>query len=260
MIGRTLSKLFPSLNENIGDPVIEINNLSSKRYKNINMVAKKGEVIGIAGLVGAGKTELIHTIFGNYRYESGGIKINGKNLNLNSPLKAIRNNLSLVPDERKKMGLFLNFDITQNITLPSIKAYKVFLKIFINKKKEVKDTNKYIDELNISSYSVRQNVIKLSGGNQQKVVLAKWLLKDSEILIFDEPTRGIDVGAKVEISKIINELSKKGKTILIVSPELEELIGLCHRIYILFEGKLNSVVSGKDKSQSNIIKYMVGEK
>lgn len=260
MIGRTLLKIFPPLNENIGDPVLEINNLSSKRYKNINMVAKKGETIGIAGLVGAGKTELVNTIFGNYIYESGEIKINGKSLNLNSPLKAIKNKLGFVPDERKRMGLLLNFDIAQNTTLPSIKEYKGFLKTFINKKKEIEDTKKYIDELNISSYSVRQKVINLSGGNQQKVVLAKWLLKDSEILIFDEPTRGVDVGVKVEIYKIINKLSKKGKTILIVSPEIEELIGLCHRIYILFEGKLKSVVSGKDKNQSNIIKYILGEK
>ncbi len=260
MIGRTLSKVFPGLNKDIGETTLEIKNLTSKAYTNINLSVNKGEVVGIAGLVGAGKTELVNSFFGNYKYNSGEIRINGKLIKIDSPVRAIKNSIGLVPDERKRLGLIIDFSITNNITLPSIRRYKKVLNIIMDKYREKIATKEYIKSLNISCYSPSQRVVNLSGGNQQKVVLSKWLLKDSNILIFDEPTRGIDVGTKVEIYKIINNLSKKGKSIVIVSTELEELIGLCHKIYIIFEGKLRGIVSGKNKTQENIIHYIVGEK
>ena len=260
MIGRTLSKVFPGLNKDIGETTLEIKNLTSKAYTNINLSVNKGEVVGIAGLVGAGKTELVNSFFGNYKYNSGEIRINRKLIKIDSPVKAIKNSIGLMPDERKRLGLIIDFSITNNVTLPSIRRYKKVLNIFMDKNREKIDTKEYIKSLNISCYSPSQRVVNLSGGNQQKVVLGKWLLKDSNILIFDEPTRGIDVGTKVEIYKIINNLSKKGNSIVIVSAEIEELIGLCHKIYIIFEGKLRGVVSGKNKTQENIIHYIVGEK
>ena len=260
MIGRTLSKVFPSLNKDIGEATLEIKDLTSRVYKNINLSVRKGEVVGIAGLVGAGKTELVNSIFGNYKYSSGEIRVNGKLVKIDSPAKSIKKSIGLVPDERKRLGLIIDFSITNNITLPSIKRYKKVFNLFMDKNREKIAAKEYIKNLDISCYSPRQKVLNLSGGNQQKVVLSKWLLKDSDILIFDEPTRGIDVKTKVEIYKIINNLSKESKSIVIVSSELGELIGLCHKIYIIFEGKLRGIVSGKDKTQENIINYIVREK
>ena len=259
MIGRSLTKVFPKINTNLGEKNLEVINLSSSSYSDINISVREGEVVGIAGLVGAGKTELVNSVFGNFKYSSGEIIVKGEKVKIDSPLKSIRNNIGLVPDERKQLGLVMGFNIRENITLPSIKRYKN-LGIFINKIRESVDAKKYINNLKISCYSEKQIVEKISGGNQQKIVLAKWLLANSDILLFDEPTRGIDVGSRVEIYKIINNLSKEGKSIIIVSPELEELIGLCHRIYVMFKGETRAVVSGENKTQEKIIKYVVGEK
>lgn len=257
MIGRELTQVFPPLNEEIGDVALEVNNLTSPgAFSNISLKVRKGEVIGIAGLVGAGKTELLNAIFGNYKYTAGEIKVNGKKVLFKSPKDAVKHGVGLVPDERKQLGLAMNFNIKQNMTLASLNKVS---NVFIDRKKEKDFSLKHAELMNIKYSNLEQLVVNLSGGNQQKVVIAKWIIADSEILMFDEPTRGIDVGAKAEIYKLINELSKNGKAIIIVSPELEELIGLCHKIHVMFEGEMKKTVSDEEKTQENIINSLLGE-
>lgn len=257
IIGRELTQVFPELNNNVGEVVLEVKGLTSPdAFTDISFDLKKGEVIGFAGLVGAGKTELLNAIFGNYRYTSGEIKLNGKKVTFKSPTEAVKHGIGLVPDERKELGLAMNFDIKQNMTLASLNKIS---NVFLNSKREIDYSLKNAGLMNLKYSNLEQFVLNLSGGNQQKVVIAKWLIADSEILMFDEPTRGIDIGAKSEIYKLINELSNKGKAIIIVSPELEELIGLCHKIHVMFEGEIKQTVSGEKKTQDNIINSLLGE-
>lgn len=258
MVGRDLKKVFPDLNPNIGKIRLEVRDLSSKAFSNINLSVRAGEVVGIAGLVGAGKTEFLHALFGNLRLQKGKILIDGEEVFIDNPLKAVRRKIALVPDERRTLGLVLDFPVWKNVTLPSMKFFKR-ARLFMNQKAEREASKKLVRSLRIACSSLEQSVRNLSGGNQQKVVFAKWLLTDVDILLLDEPTRGIDVGAKAEIYQIISELSRKGKAVILVSPELEELMGLCHKIYVMFEGKIKAVISGAEKRQEVLIRYMVGE-
>lgn len=257
IIGRELTQVFPYKNiVKTDEVVLKVNNLTSSVFKDINFSLKKGGIIGIAGLVGAGKTELLNAIFGNHPIQSGTIEVHGKTVSIKSPLNAIKHGIGLVPDERKALGLAMNFDIKTNMTLASLNE---FANIFIQKKKEHAISLENAERLNLKYSNLEQYVVNLSGGNQQKVVIAKWLIADSEILMFDEPTRGIDIGAKSEIYKLITELAQSGKSIIIVSPELEELIGLCHEVHIMFEGKIDKSVQGDAITQENIINSLLGE-
>lgn len=257
MIGRELTQVFPEKNAiESEDVVLKVNKLTSLDFKDIDFTLKKGEIIGIAGLVGAGKTELLNAIFGNHPIKSGTIDVNGKRVSIKSPLDAIKYGIGLVPDERKALGLTMNFDINQNMTLAALSK---FSNGFMQKKKECDASLENARRMNLKYANLNQSVRNLSGGNQQKVVIAKWLIADSEVLMFDEPTRGIDVGAKAEIYKIIMELALAGKSIIIVSPELEELIGLCHRVHIMFEGRIRKSVQGEAITQENIINSLLGE-
>jgi ABC-type sugar transport system ATPase subunit len=258
IIGRELTQVFPPLNENIGEVVLEVKGLTADRaFRNIDLTLRRGEVVGIAGLVGAGKTELLNAIFGSYRKTGGEIRINGQKVNIRRPQDAIAHGIGLVPDERKQLGLVMHFNITHNTTLASMRKFRR-KSLLMDHRREREATIEAAEMMKLNYVSPSQSVSKLSGGNQQKIVISKWLLADSDILIFDEPTRGIDVGAKSEIYKLINRLTREGKSVIIVSPEMEELIGLCHRIYIMFEGEFRGCVSGEDKTQNNIVSKMLG--
>lgn len=255
IIGREMTQVFPPLNEKVGETVLEVKGLTAEHaFRNVNLTVRAGEVVGIAGLVGAGKTELLNALFGNYKTVSGEIRLKGERVKLRNPAQAIARKIALVPDERKQLGLIMNFNVVHNITLPSLRSFK---KGFMQHGREKEEAGKVARAMRVKA-TEQQSVVKLSGGNQQKIVISKWILAGSDILLFDEPTRGIDVGAKAEIYKLVQELAGQGKSVIIVSPELEELIGLCHRVYVMFEGEIKACCSGENKTQAHIIHEMLG--
>jgi ABC-type sugar transport system ATPase subunit len=258
IIGRELANVYPPVNEELGETILEVKNLSApKAFRNINLHVREGEVVGLAGLLGAGKTELVQAIFGNHKVVSGEILVKGKPVHTRKPYQAIRLGMGLVPDERRTLGLNMKFDIKDNTTLSSMKLFRKF-RIFQDHEAEAKAAYDINDKMNLNYYSLWQNVKKLSGGNQQKIVIAKWILRDTEIFLLDEPTRGIDIGAKFEIYNLIHELTKQKKAVILVSPEMEELIGLCNRIYIMYEGEVMDEVEGERKTQEVIINSLLG--
>ena len=258
IIGRDLTQVYPKVNEQFGEPVLELKNLTApKAFRNINLSVRKGEVIGLAGLVGAGKTELVHAIYGNHKISSGEVLVRGKPVKIKNPGEAIKFGIGLVPDERRLLGLNMLFDIKDNTVLPSMSRFRKW-GIFQDHKKEAKAAYDYNEKFGLIYYSLWQNVKKLSGGNQQKIIITKWILRNSEIFLLDEPTRGIDIGAKFDVYSLVNELAKQGKAVILVSPEMEELIGLCNRIYIMFEGAITDVVEGERKTQDVIIHSLLG--
>jgi len=258
IIGREMTQAFPPINQRFGAMMLEVKGLTApKAFRDISFQVRAGEVIGLAGLLGAGKTELVHAIFGNHKIVGGEIFVRGKKAEIKNPRQAIRLGIGLIPDERRTLGLNMQFDIKDNTTLPSMDKFRKF-KIFQDHSAEARAAFDINEKLELNYYSLWQNVKNLSGGNQQKIVIAKWMLRNSEIILLDEPTRGIDVGAKFEIYKLINELTKQGKCVVLVSPELEELIGLCNRVYIMFEGSIMDIVEGKRKTQEVIINSLLG--
>jgi len=260
IIGRELTNVYPPTNEVFGDTILEVRNLSApKAFKDVSINVRAGEVVGLAGLLGAGKTELVNAIFGNHKITSGEVLVRGKPVKIRSPRQAIKLGMGIVPDERRLLGLNMLFDIKQNTTLPSMDKFRR-AKLFQDLEAEAKAAYDVNEKLNLKYYSLWQTVKKLSGGNQQKIVIAKWMLRECDIFLLDEPTRGIDIGAKFEIYTLINELAKAGKAVIIVSPEMEELIGLCNRIYVMFEGKIMDLVEGERKTQEVIINSLLGVK
>ncbi|HZJ68618.1 MAG TPA: sugar ABC transporter ATP-binding protein [Candidatus Eisenbacteria bacterium] len=255
--GKELTKAYPTVAESKEEQVLlELDNVSGDGFKNINMTIHKGEIVGIAGLVGAGKTELLHAIFGDHTITEGKIRIEGKEVNINSPKQAIKNGFGLIPDERRRLGLNHVFNVCRNATLASLDKYQP--KIFMEQKREFQDTEKVMDQLNLKYSSLKQRINTLSGGNQQKVVIGKWIIAGTEIYLMDEPTRGIDVGSKYEIYTLIQELVEQGKSILLVSPELEELMGLCHTIYVMYEGEVKFRTERENFSHNEIMSYLLG--
>ena len=258
IIGRELANVYPPVNEELGETILEVKNLTApKAFRDVNLYVREGEVIGLAGLLGAGKTELVQAIFGDHKVVSGEILVKGKPVHTKKPYQAIRLGMGLVPDERRTLGLNMKFDIKDNTTLPSMKLFRK-LGIFQNHEGEARAAYDINEKMNLNYYSLWQNVKKLSGGNQQKIVIAKWMLRDTEIFLLDEPTRGIDIGAKFEIYNLIHELTKQKKAVILVSPEMEELIGLCNRIYIMYEGAVMDEVEGERKTQEVIINSLLG--
>ena len=259
MIGREMSKQFPDRNVKIGEELLRVENLSDGiKISDINFTLHKGEVLGFAGLVGAGRTETMHTIFGSRKKKTGKIYLNGKEINTNNPRKSIVSGIGLLTENRKTEGLVLPISVRENTVMVSIK--KVLKNGLINRKKEEEYTNKYVEALNIKTPSIEQKVVYLSGGNQQKVVLAKWLMSDSEVVIMDEPTRGIDVGAKKEIYDIINKMVEQGKGIIVVSSESDEVMGICDRIVVMCEGKITGILNKNEFSQERITALSINEK
>lgn len=254
MVGRSIDEFFPTRHQKIGKEILRVDNLSrNNELKNISFNVYKGEVLGIAGLVGAGRTELVRAIFGADPIDEGQIFVNGKKVNINSPGEAIREGLGLLPESRKEHGLALDLSVKENITLSNLDDY--IKKGIINKDKEMEIANKYIKEVQIKTPSENQKVKYLSGGNQQKVVVAKWLSRNCDILFFDEPTRGIDVGAKKEIYNIINELVENGTTVIMVSSYLPEVLGMSDRILVMSEGEITGELDIEEATQEKIMSY-----
>lgn len=238
MVGRKMDSEYPVREgKRTDDVVMRVENIRRKKVLNdISFHVKKGEILGIAGLVGAGRTELVRAIFGADPVAGGSVEIHGKTQKIKSPADAIRNGVALVNEDRKELGLVLKFSIAENISVCNIK--NIINKGFLMRKKENKVAEEYIEKLSIKAVSHRQKCVFLSGGNQQKVVLAKWLYADADIILLDEPTRGIDVGSKYEIYKLINQLADSGKAIIMISSELPEILGLSDRILVLHKGSI----------------------
>ncbi|MBR4670589.1 MAG: sugar ABC transporter ATP-binding protein [Butyrivibrio sp.] len=265
MVGRELSDRFPKRESHIGDVMMEVKNWNvyhplytdKKIVKNVNLNVRKGEVVGISGLMGAGRTELAMSIFGKSYGEniSGQLFINGKEVHLKSVKDAIRHKLAYVTEDRKGNGLILTNPIKINTTLANLE--EVSNRSVIDKDKEVSVAKEYKEKLKTKCPTVEQNVGNLSGGNQQKVLLAKWMFANPDILILDEPTRGIDVGAKYEIYCIINQLVAEGKSVIMISSELPEILGMCDRIYVMNEGQMVGELDGKDATQEKIMTYIL---
>ena len=257
MIGRELKKQFPERNVEIGKEYLRVENLSDgSRVNDVSFSVYKGEVLGFAGLVGAGRTDTMRLIFGADRKRKGKIFVEGEEVRINTPIQSIAKGIGFVTENRKEEGLFLPLSVSNNIVSVAIEKIKTLK--FLNYKKEHQVATKYVNDLRIQTPSTRQNVVFLSGGNQQKVVVSKWLLKDSEIMILDEPTRGIDVGAKREIYQIINNMAAQGKAIIVVSSEMEEIMGISDRIIVMHEGKISGEVTKENFSQQLITEYAVG--
>jgi len=258
MVGRKLDTIFQCLHKPQDEIVLDVKGLRIANHTEpINIHVKKGEVVGLSGLVGSGRTELACSIFGVRKYYGGTIFYNGKDLHKISPTDLIEDGLVYLTEDRKHEGLVLEMSITENITLASI--YRMFSKLYINKSEEYEATGKLIKDLNIVSNSLNQTCNTLSGGNQQKVVLSKWLLTKPRLLILDEPTRGIDVNAKSEIYRIIDRLASEGVSILMISSELPEIIGMSDRIYVMRGGCISAeLTEKKDFQQEKILSYTIG--
>ncbi|WP_102958037.1 multiple monosaccharide ABC transporter ATP-binding protein [Mangrovicella endophytica] len=265
MVGRTLENRYPSRTPNIGEPIFEVRNWSvyhpvhpeRQIIKNINLNVRKGEVVGIAGLMGAGRTEFAMSVFGrSYGTKiTGEVYLHGKQADTSTVGRAVNAGLAYATEDRKTYGLNLIDHIKHNVTIANLPG--VARSGVIDDMGELKVANEYRRKTNIRSSSVYQITGNLSGGNQQKVVLSKWLFSDPDVLILDEPTRGIDVGAKYEIYTIINKLADEGKGILVISSEMPELLGICDRIYVLNEGRIVGELDGREASQEKIMRAIV---
>lgn len=253
MVGRELADSYPLPKKNPGEAVFKVKNLSNNNVKNINFDLRRGEILGIGGLVGAGRTELARVIYGADGYTSGNMEVNGKLYQPKSPKDALDNGIGLIPEDRKRQGVILGLPIKENIVLSVLnKCSKLTV---LNKKKEKGIVDKYIKNLKIKTPNANQIVKNLSGGNQQKVVLAKMMSTNCEILIFDEPTRGIDIGAKQEIYSLMCELADEGKSIIMISSEMPELIGIANRIMVMSNGYITGEFKKEEATQEKILEH-----
>ena len=258
MLGRSLDAMFPFHNQNLGEEVLRVEEIYvADKVKGVSIALKSGEIVGIAGLTGSGRTETARVIFGADKRDKGNIYLSGNELRIHSPGEAVRNGLVMVPEDRKQDGVILSLSVKQNISLTYLKGISNKLG-FINAKKESNITNRLIGKLSLKTDSENQEVSQLSGGNQQKVSLAKWLNLNCRVMIVDEPTRGIDVGAKVEIYNIINDLSEKGVAIIMISSVTTELMGICDRILVMRKGKIQGELTRMNYSEENILRLSMG--
>ncbi len=262
MVGRELTNLYPPKTNVPGDVVFEVKNFTSpnpRSFKDVSFDLRRGEILGIGGLVGAQRTELVEGIFGIRASSFGEVKLNGKTLKINHPRDAIRKGISLLTEDRRGSGIFGVLSVRDNVSVASLDDYVDF-HIKLNNRKLNALAEENIHKLSIKTPSTKTKIQSLSGGNQQKVIISRWLARDPEIFILDEPTRGIDVGAKYEIYSIMVNLAKAGKSVIMISSEMPELLGMSDRILVMCEGKLSGIVEGKDANQEKIMelatKYM----
>ncbi len=265
MVGRDITNRYPARQANISDVIFEVKDWNvyhplhddRKMVHNVNLNVKRGEVVGIAGLMGAGRTELAMSIFGHAygKHISGKVYKHGQEIDVSSISKAIANGLAYVTEDRKTYGLILIEDIKNNVALANLKG--IADRFVINQPKSLAVAREYRDKLSIKCSSILQKTVNLSGGNQQKVVLSKWLFANPDVLIMDEPTRGIDVGAKYEIYTIINQLADEGKGIILISSELPEILGICDRIYVMNEGRIVGEMPQAEASQEKIMQSIM---
>jgi len=240
--------------------ILEVQNLSSSdRVKNVSFKLYKGEVLGLTGLVGSGRTELLQSIFGMEKMASGKVLINGKEVKINHPADAIKLGLGMIAEDRKEQGMLLKLSVQDNMTIVHLKELSSALQ-FINKKRSKEISNKYVNLLSIKTPSLKQISKNLSGGNQQKTIIARWLMNQPKILFMDEPTHGIDVGAKAEIYKLIDELSKMGVSVILLSSELPEVLALCDRIMVMHHGQLKGILHHQEADQVKIMSFILENK
>ncbi len=254
MVGRDLSHWFPPKDNTPGEVHMSVKNLTTKyepQVKDVSFDLRKGEILGIAGLVGAGRTEMVEAIFGARTLLSGEIFIDGKKINNSEPHKAIRNHFALLTEERRETGIYPVADITFNSCIANIESYRGPLRL-LKTKKMLQDTDTQIKNMRIKTPHKKEQIRNLSGGNQQKVIIGRWLLTDPDILLLDEPTRGIDVGAKYEIYQLIIDLAKRGKSVIVVSSEMVELLGITNRIIAMSNGRIAGIVDTDSTTQEEI--------
>ena len=257
MVGRELKDRFPARAASLGEVALEVRNFTRKgAFENISFSVRAGEIVGVSGLMGAGRTEIMRAIFGLDRMDSGELYRNGKKIKVHSPGEAVKHGIGLITEDRKDEGLILDFSIRHNIALPNVEGLSS--KGFIDGKEEHQFVEDLIKRLTIKTESAETSAGNLSGGNQQKVVLAKWIGTNPDVLILDEPTRGVDVGAKREIYALMNELTDRGVAIVMVSSELPEVLGMSDRVIVIHEGKLSGELSREEATQEKIMTLATG--
>ncbi|MGI6237648.1 MAG: sugar ABC transporter ATP-binding protein [Candidatus Excrementavichristensenella sp.] len=260
MVGRELKEKFPKIHPDIGETRLQVDKLNAgKQVKDVSFSVRSGEILGIAGLVGAGRTETARAIFGMDPKESGTVSVDGKEVSIQHPLDAIRAGIGFVTEDRKGEGLVLTMPVSQNITLATLEKFGAALRLDLGGEKAV--VLDFIDKLDIKTPSHLQLARNLSGGNQQKVVLAKWLLSDAKVILFDEPTRGIDVGAKIEVYNIINSLIRSGVAVVMISSELPEILGMSDRVAVMHQGEITGIFDNDGTlTQEKVLYYATGGK
>lgn len=257
MVGREFNQMFPEPTVPGEEPVLEVKGLSSENLvENVSFSLKKGEILGFAGLVGAGRTELAETIIGIRKKTKGEVIVKGEKTDISSPRDAVKKNIAYLPEDRQSTGIITDFDVPSNVTLTSLRKY--IQNILINHKKEKQKTKNYIDQFDINVPSINAKLETLSGGNQQKISLVKNLDTEPEIFIFDEPTRGIDVSAKMDIFSFINDLVHSGISVIFISSELEEIIGVSNRVAVMRQGEISGILEGDEISEENIMYHATG--
>ena len=257
MVGRELTQVFHKEEAEITDVKIKVDNLSRQGYfENVSFEVRKGEIFGIAGLMGAGRTEVVECLFGVTAKDSGTIYIDGKEIKIDTPKDAIAHKMALLTEDRKLTGCYLVLSVRDNLIAASVDKY---LKGFLLDGKLIEECcNEEVVRLGVKTPSLDQKIMNLSGGNQQKVLISRWLMTDPDILILDEPTRGIDVGAKAEIHKLMSKLAQEGKTIIMISSELPEVLGMSDRVMVMSEGKVSGIVNRDEATQEKILHLATG--
>lgn len=258
MIGRELNDIYPKVEVSIGDVVLEALHLSGgNRFRDVSLNVHAGEIVGLAGLVGAGRSEVCRAVFGLDPLDEGEVRVDGKVIPLKCVRDGINAGIAYVPEDRKDVGLVIGQSILHNVSLPHLGHYRKYG--FLRKKKEWREVEEICRKMSVKAAGLKYAVSTLSGGNQQKVVLSKWLLQDMKVLILDEPTRGIDVGAKAEIHRQMCELAAEGVAIIMISSELPEILGMSDRVYVMHEGTVTGELERKDATQEAIMKAAIGE-
>ena len=259
MVGREISDLFPKPDVQLGDEVLRVEKLSRTGfYKDVSFSVRAGEIVGLTGLVGAGRTEVVESVCGITRPDSGKVYLEGKPVHIKKPIDAMKKGIILLPEDRQKQGLIMSWGLGRNVTLPVISKYAK--SGFNDEKAERELSKKLLEEVDTKAVDIFQPASSLSGGNQQKVVVAKALAQEMKVVIMDEPTKGVDVGAKAEIYAIINALSEQGVSIIMISSELPEIIGMCDRIYVMSGGRVTGELNRGAFSQETIMNYATGGK
>lgn len=256
MVGRDLEEQYPHVDVE-GKEMLRLENLKNKYIDDVSFTVNSGEIVGISGLVGAGRTELAKTIFGAYKLDSGSIYLDGEALSIKSPKEALDKGIVYVSEDRKGESLIISMGVTENITLSALN--KFIKKLAISNSKERQAAKDYVEKIRIKTPNLKQKVKNLSGGNQQKVAIAKSLLTEPKLLILDEPTRGIDVGARREIYEILNDIKKENKAIMIISSDMQEVLGVCDRIIVMNDGRKKAELTREEASQEKIMSYIMKE-
>ncbi len=258
MLGRSFEENFPKVVCDIGEKAFVVDHLTERegRVKDVSLYVRKGEIVGLAGLVGGGKTELCKTMFGAFKKASGSISLHGKELDIKTPSDAVKNRIALVPEERRKEGVLVAETVTFNTAAASLDDYCTLS--FVNDAKAARRAEEFVQSLSIKTPSVKQKVAYLSGGNQQKVAVAKWLAADCDVYIFDEPTKGVDVGAKQEIFTLINDIAKAGNCVIYATCENSELLSITDRMYVMFDGRVMAELETAKTTEDEIMYYSTG--